>query len=145
MRRLARNDGPSRRRAVQDNDGRQHGSRAVSWLPPPALTDMLGGQVQVMFDALPSSIEHVRSGKLRALAVTTAARSPALPDIRPGDFVPGFEASVWQGIGAPRARRRKIVEKLNRRSMRLSQIQDEGTACELGDTGLAFRPPSSRR
>jgi tripartite-type tricarboxylate transporter receptor subunit TctC len=81
----------------------------------PALTDMLGGHVQVMFDALPSSIEHVRTGKLRALAVTTAARSPALPDIPTlSDFVPGFEASVWQGIGVPKSTPPLIVEKLNK-------------------------------
>jgi tripartite-type tricarboxylate transporter receptor subunit TctC len=80
----------------------------------PALTDMLGGQVQVMFDNLPSSIEYVRTGKLRALAVTTATRSPALPDIPSlGDFMPGFEASGWQGIGAPRNTPPEIIEKLN--------------------------------
>jgi len=69
----------------------------------PALTDLLGGQVQAMFDNLLSSIEYVRNGKLRALAVTTATRSPALPDIPTvGDFVPGLEASIWQGVGAPK-------------------------------------------
>src|SRR4029077_12868580 len=77
----------------------------------PALTDMLGGHVQVMFDALPSSIQHVRTGKLRALAVTTAARSPALPDIPTlSDFVPGFEASIWQGIGVHKSTPPEIVE-----------------------------------
>src|SRR5215216_7233393 len=68
----------------------------------PALTDLLGGQVQVMFDNLSSSIEHIRAGKLRALAVTTATRSKALPDVPTiSEFVPGYEASAWQGIGAP--------------------------------------------
>ncbi len=62
----------------------------------PALTDLIGGQVPVMFDALPSSIEFIRAGKLRALAVTTMVRSAALPDIPTlGDFVPGYEASAW--------------------------------------------------
>jgi tripartite-type tricarboxylate transporter receptor subunit TctC len=80
----------------------------------PALTDVLGGQMQMMFDNLPTSIEYVRTGKLRALAVTTATRSSELPDIPTvGDFVPGFEASVWQGVGAPKNTPPKIVEKLN--------------------------------
>jgi tripartite-type tricarboxylate transporter receptor subunit TctC len=82
---------------------------------PPALTDLLGGQVQVMFDNLLSSIEYVRTGKLRALAVTTATRSPALPDIPSvADFVPGLEASIWQGVGAPKNTPPEIVEKLNK-------------------------------
>jgi tripartite-type tricarboxylate transporter receptor subunit TctC len=80
----------------------------------PALTDVLGGQMQMMFDNLPTSIEHVRTGRLRALAVTTATRSPELPDVPTvGEFVPGFEASVWQGVGAPKNTSSDIVEKLN--------------------------------
>ena len=68
----------------------------------PALTDLLAGQVQVYFSPMPAAIEYIRAGKLRALAVTTAARSEALPDIPTvGEFVPGYEASAWQGIGAP--------------------------------------------
>jgi tripartite-type tricarboxylate transporter receptor subunit TctC len=108
----------------------------------PALTDMLGGQVQVMFDALPSSIEHVRSGKLRALAVTTAARSPALPDIPTlGDFVPGFEASVWQGIGAPKSTPPEIVEKLNKEiNAALSDPRIRAQLANLGSTALALSP-----
>jgi tripartite-type tricarboxylate transporter receptor subunit TctC len=71
---------------------------------PPALTDLLAGQVHVMFDAMPSSIEHIRSGKLRPLAVTTMTRSEVLPDIPTvGDILPGFEASTWFGVGAPRS------------------------------------------
>ena len=74
----------------------------------PALTDLLGGQVQVMFVDMPSSIEYIRAGKLRALAVTTATRSEALPDIPTvGDFVPGYEASAWYGIGAPKEHARR--------------------------------------
>jgi tripartite-type tricarboxylate transporter receptor subunit TctC len=82
---------------------------------PPALTDLLGGQVQVIFDVLLSSITYIKAGKLRALAVTTATRSAALPDIPTvGEFVPGYEASGWQGIGAPRNTPAEIVDKLNR-------------------------------
>jgi tripartite-type tricarboxylate transporter receptor subunit TctC len=81
----------------------------------PALTDMIGGQVQVMFDNVPSSIEYVRTGKLRALAVTTARRSEVLPDIPTvGDFVPGYESSAWYGVGAPRNTPQDIIELLNR-------------------------------
>jgi tripartite-type tricarboxylate transporter receptor subunit TctC len=82
---------------------------------PLALTDLIGGQVQVMFDPMPSSIEHIRTGKLRALAVTTAARSDALPEVPTvGDFVPGFEASFWAGVGAPRNTPAEIIDKLNK-------------------------------
>jgi tripartite-type tricarboxylate transporter receptor subunit TctC len=81
---------------------------------PQALTDLLGGQVQVSFDPLPASIEFVKSGKLRALAVTTATRSQALPDIPTiGDFVPGYEASGWNGVVAPKSTPIEIVHKLN--------------------------------
>src|SRR5262249_26767914 len=73
---------------------------------PPALTDLLAGQLQLMFSPLPPSVEYVRSGRLRALAGTTAARSQALPDVPiVGDFVPGYEASAWYGIGVPKAHR----------------------------------------
>ena len=81
----------------------------------PALTDMIGGQVQVMFDNVPSSLEYVRTGKLRPLAVTTATRSEVLPDIPTvGDSVPGYESSAWYGIGAPRNTARDIIDLLNR-------------------------------
>jgi tripartite-type tricarboxylate transporter receptor subunit TctC len=80
----------------------------------PALTDLMGGQVQVMFDNIPSSIEYVRAGKLRPLAVTSTARSELLPDIPTvAEFVPGYEASAWYGIGAPKNTPREIVDKLN--------------------------------
>jgi tripartite-type tricarboxylate transporter receptor subunit TctC len=82
---------------------------------PPALTDLMGGQVQVMFDLMPSSIELVRAGKLRPLAVTTAERAQALPDVPTvAEFVPGFEASTWQGFGAPKSTPAEVVDKLNR-------------------------------
>jgi tripartite-type tricarboxylate transporter receptor subunit TctC len=81
----------------------------------PALNDLLGGQVQVTFASMPSSIEYIRAGKLRALAVTTATRSVALPDVPTvGEFVPGYEESGWTGIGAPKATPAEIVEKLNK-------------------------------
>jgi tripartite-type tricarboxylate transporter receptor subunit TctC len=82
---------------------------------PPALTDLIGGQVHVMFDNLPSSIEHIRAGRLRALAVTATTRLQALPDVPPlGDFVPGFETSAWAGIGAPKNTPAEIIDQLNR-------------------------------
>jgi len=80
-----------------------------------ALTDLLAGQVQVGFPSLPSAIEYARGGKLRALAVTTATRSQALPDVPTvGEFVPGYEASGWFGVGAPKATPAEIVDKLNK-------------------------------
>jgi tripartite-type tricarboxylate transporter receptor subunit TctC len=79
-----------------------------------AITDLLGGQVDVLFGGLPASIEHIRAGRLRALAVTTAARSEALPDTPTiGEFVPGYEASAWYGVGAPRATPTDVIERLN--------------------------------
>jgi len=80
----------------------------------PALTDLISGQVQVMFDPATSSIEHIRTGKLRALAVTSAIRSEALPDTPTvGDFLPGYSAIYWCGVGAPKGTPVEIVEKLN--------------------------------
>jgi tripartite-type tricarboxylate transporter receptor subunit TctC len=80
----------------------------------PALPDLIGGRVQAMFDPVASSIEYIRTGKLRPLAVTTAARLEVLPDVPTvGDFVPGYEASGWYGIGAPKNTPAHIVDKLN--------------------------------
>ena len=82
---------------------------------PPALTDLIGGQVQVYFVPTPPSIEYIRAGKLRALAVTTAVRSQALPDVPTvGDFLPGYWASNWVGVVAPKNTRAEIVERLNK-------------------------------
>jgi tripartite-type tricarboxylate transporter receptor subunit TctC len=82
---------------------------------PEALASLLGGQVQVTFDPLANSIEHVRAGRLRALAVTTAMRSPELPEVPAvGEFVPGYEASGWQGIGAPRDTPTEVIDILNK-------------------------------
>jgi len=82
---------------------------------PQALTDLIGGQVQVTFDPIVDSIEHIRAGRLRALAVTTTNRSELLPDIPAiGEFLPGYEASAWHGIGAPRNTPTELVELLNK-------------------------------
>jgi tripartite-type tricarboxylate transporter receptor subunit TctC len=81
----------------------------------PAITDMLGGQVQVIFDNMPSIIQHIRSGSLRALGVTTATRSELLPDAPPvADDVPGYEASALFGVGAPKKTPPEVIEKLNK-------------------------------
>jgi tripartite-type tricarboxylate transporter receptor subunit TctC len=81
----------------------------------PAITDLLSGRVQVMFDNMPSSIAHIKSGSLRALAVTTATRSPELPDVPTvGESVKDYEASAWFGMGAPKNTPKEIIEKLNR-------------------------------
>ena len=81
----------------------------------PALPDLMSGRVQLMFDNVPSSLEFIRAGKLRALAVTTAARCPVLPDLPTvADFVPGYEASAWYGLGAPKGTPPEIVDTLNK-------------------------------
>ncbi len=81
----------------------------------PMLIDLLSGQVQVAFDNLPASIEHIRAGKLRPLAVTTTTRSQALPDIPSlGEILPGFEASAWIGVAAPKNTPAEIIDKLNK-------------------------------
>jgi tripartite-type tricarboxylate transporter receptor subunit TctC len=80
-----------------------------------AITDLLGGQVQVYIGGLVATIEHIRAGRLRALGVTTAMRSQALPDVPTlGEFLPSFEASGWQGLGAPKNTAPAIIDKLNR-------------------------------
>ncbi len=100
----------------------------------PALTDLLAGQVQVMFDNLTSSVEHVRGGRLRGLAVTTAARSEALPDLPiVGDFVPGYEASGIYGIGVPKDTPPDIVDKLNREIN--AALSDPRIKARLADLG----------
>jgi tripartite-type tricarboxylate transporter receptor subunit TctC len=108
----------------------------------PSLTDLLGGQVQVDFDLISSSIEHIRAGKLRALAVTTATRQEVLPDIPTvGEFVPGYDASGWVGIGAPRKTPKEIIEKLNREvNVVLADPRMKEQLVNLGDTVLALSP-----
>ena len=108
----------------------------------PALTDLLGGQVQVMFGTMPSSIEYIRAGKLRALAVTTATRSEVLPDIPTvGDFVPGYEASAGIGVGAPKNTPTEIIDKLNKEiNAGLADPKMKARLADLGGTVLAGSP-----
>jgi tripartite-type tricarboxylate transporter receptor subunit TctC len=81
----------------------------------PALTDLIAGQVHVMFDNIPTCAEHVKSGKLRGLAVTSTTRSEVLPDLPPvADFLPGYEASAWYGIGAPKGTPAGVIDRLNK-------------------------------
>jgi len=100
----------------------------------PAITDLLGGQVQVFFSTMPACIQHVRAGSLRALAVTTAQRSDALPDVPTvSEFLTGYEASGWYGIGAPRNTPAEIVEKLNREVN--AGLADPKLISQLGEQG----------
>jgi tripartite-type tricarboxylate transporter receptor subunit TctC len=104
----------------------------------PAVTDLLGGQVQVYFAGTPESIEYIRAGTLRALAVTTAARSDALRDVPPmADFVPGYEASGWFGVGAPRNTPVEITNKLNKEiNAGLADLKLKERFADLG--GMVF-------
>jgi tripartite-type tricarboxylate transporter receptor subunit TctC len=108
----------------------------------PALTDLMGGQVQVYFTPLPESISTIKGGKVRALAVTTATRSEALPDVPPvGDFVTGYEASVWFGVGAPKNTPSEIVNGLNKEIN--AGLADPKIKVRLADVGgdvLALSP-----
>jgi tripartite-type tricarboxylate transporter receptor subunit TctC len=108
----------------------------------PALTDLLGAQVQVMFPGTIASTEYIRTGKLRALAVTTAARSDALPDLPTvGDFVPGYEASLLDGVGAPKNTPAEIVDKLNKEiNAALADRQIKARLADLGGTVLPGSP-----
>jgi tripartite-type tricarboxylate transporter receptor subunit TctC len=108
----------------------------------PALSDLIGGQVQVMFDNATTSVEHVRSGRLRALAVTSKSGSPVLPDLPPvSDFVPGFEVSAWSGIGAPKDTAPEIVTTLNKAiNDGLADARIRTRISELGGTSLAGAP-----
>lgn len=108
----------------------------------PALTDMLGGQVQVMFDNMPSSIEHIRAGKLRALGVTTDVRSKALPDVPTiAETVPGYEGSAWFGMGVPKGTPKEIVDKLNREIN--AAFKDEKMLAKLAELGGIPMPGSA--
>jgi tripartite-type tricarboxylate transporter receptor subunit TctC len=108
----------------------------------PALADLLGAQVQVMFGSLPPSIEYIRSGKLRGLAVTTSTRSEALPDLPTvGDFVPGYEASGWYGICAPSRTPVEIIDKLNLAiNAALADPKLKARLAELGGAALPGSP-----
>ncbi|HEX4554142.1 MAG TPA: tripartite tricarboxylate transporter substrate binding protein [Xanthobacteraceae bacterium] len=108
----------------------------------PALTDLIGGQVQLMFDNVSSSIEHIRAGKLRPLAVSTATRSDALPDIPTvGDVLPGFEASAVNGVGVPRGTPPAIIELLNQHiNAALADPAVKARLVNLGSTVLPGSP-----
>ena len=108
----------------------------------PALADLLGAQVQVMFGSLPASIEYIKSGKLRGLAVTTSTRSDALPDLPTvGDFVPGYEASGWYGVCAPSRTPVEIVDKLNLEiNAALADPKLKARLAELGGAALPGSP-----
>ena len=107
----------------------------------PALTDLLGGQVQVMFPTLATALEHIRARKLRALAATTAVRLEVLPDIPTvGDFVPGYEASAWAGIVTPRSTPAEVVDKLN--SEINAGLADPKLKARFADVGSTVFPGS---
>jgi tripartite-type tricarboxylate transporter receptor subunit TctC len=108
----------------------------------PALTDLMGGQVQMTFADITSSIEFIRTGKLRALAVSTRARSEALGDVPPlADYLPGYEASGWFGIGAPKNTPVEIIEKLNKEiNAGLADAKIRARYAELGATVFAGSP-----
>jgi tripartite-type tricarboxylate transporter receptor subunit TctC len=108
----------------------------------PAFTDLIGGRVQVYFPGTTSSIGYIRAGKLRALALTTATRSDALPDLPTvGEFVAGYEASTWFGLGAPKATPAEIVDKLNKEiNAALDDPQMKARIAELGGTPFPGSP-----
>jgi tripartite-type tricarboxylate transporter receptor subunit TctC len=108
----------------------------------PALTDLLGGQVQVMFDTAPASIGFIRAGQIHPLAVTTASRSEALPEIPTiAEFVPGYEASAWYGIGAPKNTPAGIVEVLNKEiNAALAEPNIKARLADLGGTAVPGAP-----
>jgi tripartite-type tricarboxylate transporter receptor subunit TctC len=108
----------------------------------PALVDLMGGQVQVLFAVISSSIEHVRAGKLRALAVTTATRSAVLPDLPTvADFVPGYEASFWTGVCAPKATPAEIVDTLNKEiNAALADPKMQDRFAQLSSTAMPGSP-----
>src|SRR5689334_21182868 len=100
----------------------------------PALTDLIAGTVHVMFDNMPSSLPHIQAGKLRALGVTTAQRSHALPDVPTvAETVPGYEASAWFGVGAPKGKPADVIDKLNKEVN--AALKDEKVKARLAELG----------
>jgi tripartite-type tricarboxylate transporter receptor subunit TctC len=100
----------------------------------PAITDLIGGQIQVLFTGMPNAIEYIKAGTVRALGVTTPARSAALPDIPTvGEFVSGYEATVWYGLGAPKNTPAGIVDKLNKEIN--AALADPKLKARLADLG----------
>ncbi len=109
---------------------------------PPAITDLIAGQVHVVVTAPFAVIEHIRAGKLRALAVTSATRSEVLPDIPTvGDFVPGFEATAWFGVGAPRKTPTEVIDKLNKEfNAALADPSMKALIANIGGSPLPMTP-----
>jgi tripartite-type tricarboxylate transporter receptor subunit TctC len=108
----------------------------------PALTDLMGGQVQVMFDNIPTSAEHVKAGKLRGLAVTSTARSEVLPDLPTvADFLPGYEASAWYGLGVPKNTPADIIEKVNNAMNAI--LADPKSQARFAELGASLLPGSA--
>jgi tripartite-type tricarboxylate transporter receptor subunit TctC len=107
----------------------------------PAIADLLSGQVHVLFATSPASMEFIKTGKLKALAVTTAVRAEALPDLPTvGEFVPGYEASAWYGIGAPQKTPAEIIDRLNKETN--AGLADAKLKVRLADLGGTLIPGS---
>jgi len=107
----------------------------------PMLTDLVGGQVQMAFDNLPASIEHIRAGRLRALAVATAMRSEVLPNVPTvANFLPGYEASAWNGVGVPKDTPAEIIDKLNKEIN--AALADPRIRARIAELGAAIFPTS---
>ena len=108
----------------------------------PAVTDLLAGQVQVMFDVTPTSLPHIRAGKLRPLAVTTAGRIDVLPELPPlNEFLPGYEASAWIGFGVPKNTPAEVIAALNRAVN--AAITDAKIKARIADLGGIVLPPGT--
>jgi len=108
----------------------------------PALTDLMGGQVQVMFDNLPTSAEHIKAGKLRGLAVTSTDRSAVLPDLPTvADFLPGYEASAWYGLAAPKNTPGDIIDKINKATNAI--LADPKVQARFAELGASLLPGSA--
>jgi tripartite-type tricarboxylate transporter receptor subunit TctC len=108
----------------------------------PAMTDLIGGQVQVMFDSMVTVLPHVQGGRVRALAVTSAARSPLLPDLPAiAETVPGYEAIIWYGVGAPQGTPAEVISRLNREfNAGLASPKIKSQLAELGSTPITGSP-----
>jgi tripartite-type tricarboxylate transporter receptor subunit TctC len=109
---------------------------------PPALTDLIGGQVQIMFGPVPTSLAYIRGGQLRPLEVTASTRLNVLPDVPPlDDFVPGYEASIWQGLGAPTKTPPEITDKLNKEiNAALADPKMQDRLTDLGGLPISMTP-----
>jgi tripartite-type tricarboxylate transporter receptor subunit TctC len=119
----------------------------VPYRGPAALTDLIGGQVQVSFSSMPPAIEHIRAGRLRALAVTSATRSNALPDIPTvNEFLPGYEASTWSGLGAPGNTPRGVIDKLSQEiKAGVADAKISAAFTDIGGIAIAGSPDDFRK